>query len=159
MLGVPVLVEGDLIWLVAIVRTAPDPFLQSEIELVSTFADQAAIAIANARLIDAVERQRSELARFVSPQVAQLVSSVFRQPSASSANRSCAARASRIASSSWHARCGRSDPDRAASVRRGRRAGRYDPRRLPRAEGIRAAGLRLRGPRAAVGHVRRRVKA
>jgi adenylate cyclase len=42
---------------------------------VRTFAAQAAIAIANARLLDAVERQRSELARFVSPQVAELLSS------------------------------------------------------------------------------------
>jgi adenylate cyclase len=42
---------------------------------VQTFADQAAIAIANARLIDAVERQRTELARFVAPQVAELISS------------------------------------------------------------------------------------
>ena len=40
-----------------------------------TFADQAAIAIANARLMDAVERQRTELSRFVSPQVAEIVSS------------------------------------------------------------------------------------
>ena len=39
-----------------------------------TFADQAAIAVANARLIEAVEQQRTELARFVSPQVAELVS-------------------------------------------------------------------------------------
>jgi adenylate cyclase len=42
---------------------------------VQTFADQAAIAIANARLLDAVERQRTELSRFLSPQVAELVSS------------------------------------------------------------------------------------
>jgi adenylate cyclase len=42
---------------------------------VRTFADQAAVAIANARLLDAVERQRSELSRFVSPQVAELLSS------------------------------------------------------------------------------------
>ena len=40
-----------------------------------TFADQAAIALTNARLIEAVERQRTELSRFVSPQVADLISS------------------------------------------------------------------------------------
>jgi len=75
MLGVPILVEADLIGAMAIVRNVPEPFSDEQIELVRTFADQAAIAIANARLIDAVERQRTELARFVSPQVAELVSS------------------------------------------------------------------------------------
>jgi class 3 adenylate cyclase len=74
MLGVPVLIENDLIGVVAVVRAPPEPFSAEHIELVRTFADQAAIAIANARLIDAVERQRTELARFVSPQVAELLS-------------------------------------------------------------------------------------
>ena len=74
MLGVPVLIENDLIGVVAVVRIPPEPFAEGHIELVRTFADQAAIAIANARLIDAVERQRTELSRFVSPQVAELLS-------------------------------------------------------------------------------------
>ena len=75
MLGVPVLIENDLIGIVAVTRIRPEPFAKEHIELVRTFADQAAIAIANARLIDAVERQRAELSRFVSPQVAELLSS------------------------------------------------------------------------------------
>ncbi len=74
MLGVPVLIENDLLGVVAVVRIPPEPFAKEHIELVRTFADQAAIAIANARLIDAVERQRTELSRFVSPQVAELLS-------------------------------------------------------------------------------------
>jgi GAF domain-containing protein len=73
-LAVPILVEDELIGAVAVTR-APDPFTAEQIELVKTFADQAAIAIANARLIEAVERQRTEMSRFVSPQVAELVSS------------------------------------------------------------------------------------
>ena len=75
MLGVPVMVEDDLIGVVVLVRRSAQPFTDEHIALVQTFADQAAIAIANARLIEAVERQRTELARFVSPQVAELVSS------------------------------------------------------------------------------------
>src|SRR5439155_12989134 len=75
MLGVPVLIEQDLIGVVALVRVSPERFAEDHIELVRTFADQAAVAIANARLLEAVERQRTELARFVSPQVAELVSS------------------------------------------------------------------------------------
>jgi adenylate cyclase len=41
----------------------------------ATFADQSAIAIANAKLFETVERQKTELARFLSPEVAALVSS------------------------------------------------------------------------------------
>ncbi len=75
MLGVPIVVEDDLIGVVVVVRREPRPYADEHIALVQTFADQAAIAIANARLIDAVERQRTELSRFVSPQVAELLSS------------------------------------------------------------------------------------
>jgi class 3 adenylate cyclase/putative methionine-R-sulfoxide reductase with GAF domain len=75
MLAVPVIVEDELIGAVVTVRQEPQPFTDEHIALVQTFADQAAIAIANARLIEAVERQRTELARFVSPQVAELISS------------------------------------------------------------------------------------
>jgi adenylate cyclase len=69
------MVEDDLIGVVVLVRREPQPFTDEHIALVQTFADQAAIAVANARLMEAVERQRTELARFVSPQVAELISS------------------------------------------------------------------------------------
>jgi class 3 adenylate cyclase/putative methionine-R-sulfoxide reductase with GAF domain len=75
MLGVPIMVEDDLIGVVVVVRAEPKPFTDDHIALVQTFADQAAIALTNARLLDAVERQRTELSRFVSPQVAELISS------------------------------------------------------------------------------------
>jgi class 3 adenylate cyclase len=75
LLGVPIFVDGELIGAMNVVRIAPEPFLDEHIELVKTFADQAAIANANARLLDRIERQRTELARFVSPQVAKLLSS------------------------------------------------------------------------------------
>jgi class 3 adenylate cyclase/putative methionine-R-sulfoxide reductase with GAF domain len=75
MLGVPIMVEDDLIGVVVVVRREPKPFTDDHIALVQTFADQAAIALTNARLLDAVDRQRTELSRFVSPQVADLISS------------------------------------------------------------------------------------
>jgi class 3 adenylate cyclase len=74
-LGVPIMVENELIGVVVLVRREPEPYTDEHIALVQTFADQAAIAITNARLIEAVERQRTELARFLSPQVAHLISS------------------------------------------------------------------------------------
>jgi class 3 adenylate cyclase/putative methionine-R-sulfoxide reductase with GAF domain len=75
MVGVPIFADEQLIGVLAVTRPVPEPFTDDEIRLVTTFANQAAIAIANARLLDAVERQRTELARYVSPQVAELLSS------------------------------------------------------------------------------------
>jgi class 3 adenylate cyclase/putative methionine-R-sulfoxide reductase with GAF domain len=75
LLGVPIKVEENLIGVVILVRREPQPFDAAEIALVETFADQAAIALENARLLNAVERQRQELSRFLSPQVAELVTS------------------------------------------------------------------------------------
>lgn len=75
LVGVPVLVEDDLFGVIGIVRITPAPFTDDQIKFLRAFADQAAIAIVNARLLDAVERQRTELSRFVSPQVAELLSS------------------------------------------------------------------------------------
>jgi class 3 adenylate cyclase/putative methionine-R-sulfoxide reductase with GAF domain len=74
-LGVPVLFEDELIGVLLIVREEPGPYTDEQVQLVQTFADQTAITIANARLTNAVERQRMELSRFVSPQVADLLSS------------------------------------------------------------------------------------
>jgi class 3 adenylate cyclase/putative methionine-R-sulfoxide reductase with GAF domain len=75
LLGVPALLDDDLIGVIGIGRFEAKSFTDEEVELVETFADQAAIAIANARLLDAVDRQRAELSRFVSAPVADLVTS------------------------------------------------------------------------------------
>jgi adenylate cyclase len=74
-LHAPILLDDELIGVIGIVRAAIGPFDDEQIDLLQMFADQAAIAIANARLLEAIERQRTELSRFMSPQIAQLITS------------------------------------------------------------------------------------
>jgi len=74
-LSVPLMRDGVGIGGIAIRRMEVQPFTPKQIELLETFADQAAIAIANAELFQTVERQRGELSRFLSPQVAALITS------------------------------------------------------------------------------------
>jgi len=75
LLGLPVLFDEELLGVIGLSRAEVSPFADAEIKLMATFADQSAIAIANAKLFETVERQKTELARFLSPEVAALVSS------------------------------------------------------------------------------------
>jgi len=74
LLGVPLMRDGFPVGVFGLGRNEVRAFSEREIALVSTFADQAALAIENARLFETVERQRTELARFA-PQVASMLSS------------------------------------------------------------------------------------
>ncbi|TMC77634.1 MAG: response regulator, partial [Chloroflexi bacterium] len=75
LLAVPLVRDDRVLGVISLIRNAVDPFTEEEVSLVRAFADQAAIAIANVELFETVERQREELSRFLSPQVAALVTS------------------------------------------------------------------------------------
>jgi GAF domain-containing protein len=70
MLGVPLMRNGEPIGAFALGRAEPVPFTQRQIDLVTTFADQAVIAIENARLFDEVQAKTRDLEESLQQQTA-----------------------------------------------------------------------------------------
>ena len=81
-LGVPMLRGDDLLGVITLNRSEARPFTDKQIDLVTTFADQAVIAIENVRLFKELEARTQELARSVGElkalgEVGQAVSSTL----------------------------------------------------------------------------------
>jgi adenylate cyclase len=75
LLSVPMFHKEDVIGVLSVFRTEPLPFTDGEIDLLTMFAEQAALATVTSQLVATVENQRVELSRFLPQQVADLLSS------------------------------------------------------------------------------------
>jgi GAF domain-containing protein len=82
-LGVPLLREGTCVGVMAMTRGTPSPFADKQIELLTTFADQAVIAIENVRLFEEVEARTAELQQSLDYQTAtsDVLGVISRSPS------------------------------------------------------------------------------
>jgi two-component system, NtrC family, sensor kinase len=83
-LAVPMMREGTVVGVVTLQRKEPRPFSNSQIQLVTTFADQAVIAIENGRLFEAEQARTRELSESLEQQTA--TSEVLRVISSSPTN-------------------------------------------------------------------------
>jgi GAF domain-containing protein/DNA-binding response OmpR family regulator len=70
MLGVPLIRDGVAVAVIDLLRNEVKPFTAKQIDLVTTFADQALIAIENVRLFEAEQQRTRELAESLEYQTA-----------------------------------------------------------------------------------------
>ena len=69
-LAIPLLREGTPVGAIVLTRVAVRPFTDKQVEVLRTFADQAVIAIENARLFDEVQARTAELTEALTAQLA-----------------------------------------------------------------------------------------